>query len=937
MKKIILILTLLAVTVFSIRGYSQSAHYIVKGTILDSADHHPLESATIYLNKPGDSTVIALDFSNSKGNFTIKDIPRDQEVRFRIFYTGYSRYTKTLAHVKSDTLDLGKIYLATMANALGEVLVTAEKPPIAIKGDTVEFNASSFKTRPNSVLSALLKKLPGVDVQSDGSVTANGKKVDKILVNGKKFFGDDPQIALQNLPAAIVDKVQVTDTKTEEEEATGEPAKGDTKTINITLKKGNDHGFFGRAYAGYGTGDHYDASAMLNYFSGDRQISLLGATNNINQVGFTMNEIMQMMGNGNVHMISINKSSGSFGINGINFGGGGTGLKKSTSGGINFNDAYGKHFTVNGSYFYGGIINDNDTKTARQNILPDSVFYYNSDQVTHSNSMSHRGNANVNYKDSLWQISYSPSINITNSQSTAEGSAQSNGAKNIPVNQSNSVYTSNSEQKGFDNLLYIYRKLKRKKQYLDLYFRSSNSNAKEGDYNQYHNTFYDNSAPDDSANQFIQNETTNNRYSARASYSQPLSKSISLRAGYELQWQYGLTDKQTFDFNKITGKYDKPDTTYSNKFRSNIITQTPSAGITFQGDSGQWRLEVGTEFNFIGLHHYSFTHHLAFDRSQLFIAPAVYFSKKISKGGKLYFDYNSYVRQPDISQLLPVADNSNSLYIVKGNPDLKPSINRSAGFGYINYDFKSGNMVYFNIGYFNTKNAIADVTTYDDHLRQMTTYTNVKQNDGFRSYLDLSKTKKETNYHWQLKLNSWGSLNNNHAFVNETPYMSRAYNINFKPSVTYGYKELFEVTPSWTTQYQFSKYNTNALKDRKSSMSQAGLSGTLYWPGRFTWESDLNYTHNSDVAPGFHKAFWLWNASLSLDVFKNRQGTFELSVYDLLNQNISVNRTISDTYVEDTQTIILHQYYMLKFIYNLRKFGEKEKKKTKSNSPFFFF
>lgn len=917
-------------------AYSQSSNYIIRGSVLDSADHHPLVSATIYAGMPGDSTIIALGFTDSKGSFTLKDIPENEEVLFRIFYTGYSRYHRLLKNVKSDTLNVGKIYLSMNANALNEVTVTGEKPPIAIKGDTVEFNASSFKTRPNSVLSGLLKKLPGVDVEKDGSITANGEKVDKILVNGKKFFGDDPKIALQNLPAAIVDKVQVTDTKTREEELTGKPTMGNTKTINITLKKGKDHGFFGRAYAGLGTDKRYDASAMLNYFQGKRQISLLGATNNINQVGFSMNEIMGMMGNGNVHMITFNKDAGSFGINGMNFGGGGEGLKKTTTAGINYNDEYGKHLSVNGSYFYGGVVADNETKTARQNILPDSVFYYNSDQVNHSDNISHRMNATINYKDSLWRIYYEPIVSINDIKSTAESNAQSNGPKQEPVNQSNSLYTTNEQQKRFGNRLTIFRSFKKKGQYLNLFFNSNNHTANGKNYNKYHNTFYDGSAQDDSANQFIQNDATTNIYMGRATYSQPLSKNISLSIGYEVNWQHGLTDKQTFDYDKGLGKYSELDTTYSNKFRSNVITQTPQAGFSLDADSGKWQLGINAQFNFIGLHHYSFTHHLAFDQNQFFVSPQVFFRRKMGKGGRMYLNYSSYIRQPDISQLLPVADNSNSLYIVKGNPNLKPSVNKDLRVGYNNYDFKSGNLIGFSVSYTNIKDDIANVTTYDDQLRQVTTYTNVNHNDRIGLYLNLSKTKKKPDYHWQVKLNSYNNFSYNHSFVNKTPYTSKNYNLQLRPSITYGYKELFEITPSWDLRYQFSKYDLKSLNNRKSLMNQAGFSGTLYWPGRITWESDINYTHNSDVAPGFRKAFWLWNASISLDVFKNREGTIKLSVFDLLNQNVSVKRNITDTYIEDRQTIILHRFFMLKFIYNLRKFGEK-KKKEKQNGPFFFF
>lgn len=414
---------------------AQSPSYSVKGIAVDSASGAPLVMATVYVKDMQDSLLLGYALTDQKGAFLVKDIPRDSTVRFRIFYTGYARHSRVFRNIKSGMVDLGKISLAMNSHELGAVTVTGERPPIAIRGDTVEFNASSFKTRPNSVLSDLLKKLPGVDVDQDGKVTANGKTVDKIMLDGKAFFGNDPKIAMQNLPSAIVDKVQVTDTKTTEEEMTGEPATGDTKTINITLKKGMDHGYFGRAYAGYGTGKHYDASALVNYFKGKRRISLLGATNNINQVGFTMGEITDLIGRGNIRMLRVNSSNGSFGVNGMNFGGN-SGINKTTTAGINYNDDFGKHFSTNLSYFYGGVTSDNTTRTARQNILPDSVFYYNAGNVTHSDNISHRVNGTIQYKDSTLRITYMPSIGITHQTGTNSSNASSLGPKQNPVNQS---------------------------------------------------------------------------------------------------------------------------------------------------------------------------------------------------------------------------------------------------------------------------------------------------------------------------------------------------------------------------------------------------------------------------------------------------------------------------------------------------------------------
>lgn len=919
-----------ATAALSVRA--QSPVYSIKGIVLDSAKHEPLVAATIYIKDMEDSLVLGYALSDASGAFFIRNIPKDSEGVFRIFYTGYARYKKSLKNVKQDLLDFGKIYLPMNSNELGAVTITGERPPIAIRGDTIEFNASSFKTRPNSVLSDLLKKLPGVDVDPQGKVTAGGKSVDKIMLDGKTFFGSDPKIAMQNLPSAIVDKVQITDTKTREEEITGDPASGNTKTINITLKKGMDHGYFGRAYAGYATGKHYDASALVNYFQGKRRISLLGATNNINQIGFTLGEIGGLMGAGNIRTIFVN-SSGSFGVNGLQFGGG-AGITKSTTAGFNYNDDYGKRISLNLSYFYGDAATDNHTRTARQNILPDSVFYYNKDNESHKNNFSHRVNAVLSYKDSLLRIFYTPFISLTDQQGTSLSDASSLGGKNQLVNQSTSLYTTNQQTQHITNQLNIYRTFHKKGEYLYLNLYGDNTLTDGHDFNKYRNLFYDGRSPSDSADQSINSRAQQNEYDVDISYTRPFTKELAFKAGYELRYQHGLTDKKTYDYSMATGKYSVIDSAYSNRFRSSTIIQAPQVGINLKSDSGKWTMQATSVFNIIRLDHYSFTHQVAFKSSQFFVAPQLIIQHKLRNQASLMLRYYNYIRQPTIDQLLPVTDNTNPLYEVRGNPNLKPTVSRSWELDYNKYNVKSGNSIGTFLEYQTDKNAIANVTTFDDQLRQHSTYQNVNGNKNLQFSLNLSKSKKKENDHWRVTLASFGSLSLNHSFVNDVPYVSHAYNLSFRPSFTYGYKELFEVTPSYRFNYQYSKYDVKSLTNRQNIRYEAGFTGTLYWPDGFTWGTDLTYTRNTDVTPGFPKGYWMWNASIGREFLKGKRATLQLSVSDLLDQHVDINRTITDTYIEDNQTIVLHRYLMLKLIYNLRKAGEK---KNNTTLPFFFF
>lgn len=542
--------------------------------------------------------------------------------------------------------------------------------------------------------------------------------------------------------------------------------------------------------------------------------------------------------------------------------------------------------------------------------------------------------AYIIFRGSTWDIRYQPDIDISNQMGTNANDATSLGTKGNLINQSNSLYTNDDESRNFANSLNIYHKFKKKDHYLSFNFYTQNQNTNGDDYNSYRNLYYDSSIASDSVNQYINNQVSYNYYSGYIGYTQPLSKIFSADIGYKLQWQSGLNNKRTYDFNDATGKYASLDSVYSNEFKSQIITQTPSIGLTLNGDSGRCTLSVRARFYAIGLHHYSVTRQLAFNQNQFFILPQLNFFRQFKSNARLGILYYNAIQQPDISQLLPVADNTNPLYIIKGNPNLKPSVYNELQFYFNHFDFKSGNAIFLRAGYHFTQNDIVNVTTYNQQLEQTTSYTNVNGDNGFSLNADISKTRKEASSYWQIKLVTNANLNNNHAFVNAVPYLSKSYNVELQPSLTYGYKDLFEFTPSYTLNYQWNKYDIKALNAQQSMVQQAGLSGSLYWPKRFTWTSDWTYTHNSDVAPGFRKGFVLWNGSIGIDLFKKSQATLQLSVYDLLNQNINVQRSISATYTQDTQTIILHRYFMLKFIYNLRRFEEKKKKKPVSPSLF---
>ena len=272
-----------------------SQNFQIKGKLVDETENTPLESATVFAEKPSDSSLITYTISGRNGEFELKGRTSATEVSVNISYTGYAPLRKKVL-LNGEPIDLGNIKMVVQTESLGDVVVTATRAPITIKKDTLEFNAASFSTKANATVEDLLKELPGVEVDAQGNITVNGKPVNKILVNGKPFFGDDPTIATRNLTKEIVDKIQVTDTKTDSEAFTGEKGDDQNKTINITIDEEKNKGIFGRVAAGAGTDKRFEYAGLINYFDNDLRLSVLAGGNNINSPGFSFGEIEKMFG-----------------------------------------------------------------------------------------------------------------------------------------------------------------------------------------------------------------------------------------------------------------------------------------------------------------------------------------------------------------------------------------------------------------------------------------------------------------------------------------------------------------------------------------------------------------------------------------------------------------------------------------------------------------
>ena len=400
MKKLTLVFALL----FACFTFSQEKTFEITGTLITEDSNLPIESATVYLERLKDSSVVSYTISDKNGFFKIEGRTFDERLNFYASYIGYGIYKKEI-DITKGSIDLKTISMQ-LDNQLKEVLIKSTAP-ITIKKDTLEFNVKSFKTKKDATVEDLLKQLPGVEVDEEGKITVNGKEVNKILVNGKPFFGDDPTITTKNLTKDIIEKIQVVDTKTKSEAFTGEAGDKENKTINLTIKEENNKGVFGRVAAGAGTDQRYEYAGMVNLFNNDRRISVLAGGNNINSPGFSFGELSKMFGNAS--SIYIN-SNGSFRFDGRSFGGG-QGITTSRSTGLNYADVIGETVDIAADYFNSSSNSENQTISERETILADSRFFTNSRSTSNNDTDSHSANLEFEIEtDSTFQLSIEPSF-----------------------------------------------------------------------------------------------------------------------------------------------------------------------------------------------------------------------------------------------------------------------------------------------------------------------------------------------------------------------------------------------------------------------------------------------------------------------------------------------------------------------------------------------
>ncbi|WP_179338319.1 outer membrane beta-barrel protein [Winogradskyella ludwigii] len=914
MKKLILVFAFL----FALQSFSQEKSFEITGTLKASDTDMPLESATIYLERVKDSAVVTYTISDKDGKFKIESTTYDESLNFYVSYVGYETYFKKIKIDKAQ-INLNTIAL-TLNNQLGEVLVKSTAP-ITIKKDTLEFNVKSFKTKKDANVEDLLKQLPGVEVDDEGNITVNGKSVNKILVNGKPFFGDDPTITTKNLTKDIIEKIQIVDTKTKSEAFTGEEGDKENKTINLTIKEENNKGIFGRVSAGAGTDDRYELAGMVNLFDNDRRVSVLAGGNNTNTPGFSFGEISKMFGGGGSVFFD---SNGSFTIDGRSFGGG-EGITTSQNAGVNYADIIGEKTDVSADYFFSSSNSENESSAERETILSDSRYFTNSNSISDNDTDNHSFNLEFEIEtDSTFQINIEPTFGYSKSQTRYSSYEETLDEDMLLTNQSN--VNSNVERyvKRFSNEISITKRLGNRGAFIKAELVTSVNQQESDDFLNSNTEVFGSNPEIIDRNQFTEGENNSYGISTKLSYRLPLiTKKFFLNLDYKYARDKDNNRESTFDFSNGTQDFTDFNTDLSTDFQYTDYRNIPSVGLSYRGEKLSTSFDLG--YNIRTLKNQDLLRpEFNVERNFENIEANSYISYTFSPKSSIYANYWLQNQPPGLRQLQAYEDVSNPLQTIIGNPNLEPSNNHSVYLGYNGFDWQKRTGFYVGVNASVSDNQVVAKTTIDEEtLRRTTTYVNVDGNYNVGSWVNYNKDfKVDTLRTIKLKLRASYNTSERINFNNDVKYASKSDKITPRLGIDFIWDKVLEFKPYYQISYTNTSYDIEAFEDREFTSHNAGVRTATFLPKNFEWRNDINFNYNPNVADGFQKSAWFWNSTLAYSMFKDK-AIITLKVYDLLNQNTNAKRIATQDYIEDKQSTVLRQYFMLSLSYKFNSLGSK--------------
>jgi hypothetical protein len=900
----------------------------VKGVVKND-NGKTVGNATVSLYYIGHTDTINIA-ANDKGVFIFRNI-KPGKIGIKVTSSGYNSFQNIYDYTGAkDDKEVWDIVMTNKVTTLQEVTIEGMK--VQIKEDTVTYKVDSTMYHKNDNVEQVLKKLPGVQVDKNGDVTAQGKAVTKVKVNGKEFFGGDVKTATRELRADMVDNVQVIDDYGDQAAFTGVKDGEPTKTLNIQLKKDKNHGYFGNTTLGGGTDERYLGSVSLHHFNNSEQISLLGNINNTNSNLFNFptpgkGGVMRMFSNrggidqGGASQVGNIVNNGDVGFLQSNSGTN-DGISTTKSIGLNYRDDWSKKISVYGSYSYSNRQTDVINNSTTQSVFNDTTNTNIQNSTQNNLTDNHRIYFNVEYKmDSFNYVKFSPSFSYRTNNSTGNSDF---GSYNNDVLQSKGTTSAglSSTAPNFSGTLLFNHRFHKRGRFLSLNFTEGNSSSGESDNNNNPVTYYNNGVPfTRTLDQDIEQENNNHNWGVRVSYNEPLSRKRSFEVNYNYNNSFVGNNKQTSDIDPATGNrkiVDSLTNIYDNSYSTHRI------GVNFRTNEKKYNYTFGMAVQPAVINSNSISKQYSYSQSLFNYFPVVRFAYNFSKSRSFSVNYSGSTSQPSYNQLQPVFDYSNPQYPTVGNPNLKPEFNNSISTRYNNFNFIKGNVFFGNLSFSATSNKIVTNTINKGYGIQETHYLNT---NGFYSLTGFYLYSKPIqNRKFVFTLNGTALYNNNISYIQpgkdsaSEKNIGRNWVVSQRFNTDINIKKWLETSIGVTYAMNSTNYSLN---DQLSTTTQGWNithSARIFIREDFIISYDIDKSFNQGYADNVNSSPLLINATIEKQLFKKKNASIKLQGFDLLNENTNVSRTVTGTAITDSRSNKLGRYYMLSFIFRLNKF-----------------
>lgn len=897
---------------FSVLLHGQNS--TVRGTVISSGDKQPLPGVNVVARKTIDGRLSGAGVTDAKGKFELS-LKRGVEYRVQISFIGYQNFQVEFTLNRDTTM--GTIILKSDTSLLEDVIVIGQVIPIQVKGDTTEYSADAFTVNPDASVADLLKKLPGVTIEN-GQIKSQGQVIDRVLVDKEEFFGNDALTIVQNLPADIADRIQIYEERSEQARFSGFDDGRERRVLNIVTKKEKRFGNFGKVEAGAGTNDRFALGGNVNFFRNKERISITGQHNNLNQLNVGQEDPLAGSQFRRFRQF-LPAESAADGINtlstfGINYQNSGTKWKLST--GYNFRNNF----------------NDLETKRVRETFLNETTSQFADESRTaQTTTSSHRINARFEYNfDTLHSIVFIPSVSYNFTDRLDTTTTNTTLGKVTPINEGNNRFNNRSDTWAVQTQL-IFRKrfLKPGRTFsVDASYNQSNTTALNLLLAE--NIFFLNNVDTIFRDQKQDrlNEALNT--SVRFSFTEPLNKNNSVEFNYAPEYRITRSNQYTAAINAFGETVYLPDTALSNEFDNFIHTQRGGVKHQFRTPDEKFTLTAGIDLAYTRL----FSEQLFPDKKQVDVPfynvfPSIFFRYRIGPRQNFRINYTTSNNLPSVSQLQNVIDNSNPLVLTTGNPNLEQefSHNFRIAYGFFNFSGKGG---FMSLSYGLTNNPIANVSSIllqdsimpDGTVLKRGTQVIVPENLGTRTNANFFGAFNMPIPKLRVNFNVNGALGwlQNPSRINGIDNRVDNYSTNGGMGISsnLGEKIDFNLRTNLTYFIVNNKLQPELNNNYWLNLNTASFT-ILPWKG-LVLNAELTQTRYFGLAEAINPDFIRLNGYIGYKFLKNRAGEFRLSVYDLLNQNTSINRTVTELFVEDTQSLVLNRFYMVSFIYQFRNY-----------------